>query len=476
MDASQDESQDASQDLPRYMCRDKTKPDAWFEFEFNAYSGVADYANEPPRGMTNPPMNLKLRNVLCKDLVEFGLELEVPSWTGGFTRTSSSTPTSPSQTLFPRQRLARGAQSRLTLMSSYHENVRSGQTLKKGTIFNKSAPAVVTVSAEESASPHPPWHEYHPFPHMLRPIDRKGPVNLVSPSKSVASAVTEKEKRTVRFVDSPKSLADTLAQGGGPSPTEFIKTPSHDKAIQLGKRMTLNDPSGKRPSSEPPGMAKKGKDPGKDLLNDEDEKSKHSNVIDEKELENRMMGMRGMSQLHRAAVADRFRFGANASAGHPMVLGAANLSNANPGNWASDAAALTKFHNAAIRIVNPSGLEVLKEPASKRKKKKKKQDDEEDLKMSDSGLFVARYPIDEALVKLRRLKKKTFPEEEKPEPTQQEMNKEACLSVAAKLKLDLGGFLLSRVRDSAADHADQDAALAASGYAEPHPELVGLPA
>jgi hypothetical protein len=255
---------------------------------------------------------------------------------------------------------------------------------------------------------------------------------------------------------------------GSPSPqnTEFIKTPSHASAITKGKRLDLNDPSGKRPSAEAPGMAKKGKESGKDNYNpkDEDESEMDNKVIDNTDLDNRMRGLRGMSQLHRAAVADRFRFGASAASGEPMVLRAASLAQATPGDWASDAAFLNKFHNSAIRIVDPSGLDVLKESEKKKKKKKKDEDDEEDLKMSDSGLFVARYPVAQDLIALRRLKKKAFPEadlEQETGPSKQELHAAA----AAQLKANFGGFLLSRVRDvSEENQAEQDAALAASGY------------
>lgn len=457
---------------------DKTDPDSWFEHDFTPYSAVSDYANEPPRGMTNPPMNLALREVLCKDFVEYGTELEVPYWGTSFVRTSSSTPVSPSQSQtsfnFPRQRLDRGTLARSQLMGSYAENLRSGRVslkasvggkvLKGGSIFTRTAPA--DMAPVQATPVHPPWHCYHPFPHTLRPIDRRGPASLVSPSKSVAEAVTEKEKRSVRFADSPKPLAKVLAeQGPSPVNTEFIKTPSHDKAIQLGKRMHLSDPSGKRPSSEPPGMAKKGKDSGKDGPKDEDDKTKHNNIIDQKELDNRVYALRGMSNLHRAAVKDRFVFGASSAAGDPMVLGASPLSQANPGSWSSDAAFLTKFHNSAIRIVNPSGLEVLKEPTSKRKKKKKKNvDDEEELKMSDSGLFVARYPIDESLLQMKRLKKKAFPEEEEVVQTKQEAIKVKCTQSAETLKAELGGKLLAHLRENGDDAEEQRAALAASGY------------
>jgi hypothetical protein len=166
--------------------RDREDPDSWFEHEFTPYSAVADYANEPPRGMTNPPMNLALRKVLCEDLVEYGLELEVPKWGTGFVRKSSSTPSSPSHTMtqsLQSQRLARSASSRAMLMSSYSEGRRSGLILKPGLLpgpggsYQRYAPAR-SASVCEVTPAHPDWHQYHPFPGTLRPIDKRGPVSL----------------------------------------------------------------------------------------------------------------------------------------------------------------------------------------------------------------------------------------------------------------------------------------------------------
>jgi len=92
-----------------------------------------------------------------------------------------------------------------------------------------------------------------------------------------------------------------------------------------------------------------------------------------------------------------------------MMLGKATLNKANPGSWMSDAAYLQKFHNSAIRVVDPSGLQKIKEEPKKKKKKKGAQDDIDELKMSDSGLFVPKYPIDDSLKTLRRLRRKWFP-------------------------------------------------------------------
>jgi len=452
---------------------DKTKPDTWFKHEFTPYSSVSDYANSPPRGMTNPPMNLALREILCKDFVEFGTELGIPKtdWKPSFAeciRKSSSEPSSPTQLAERRQRrMAHCKGARSQMMQGYREHVRNGQTLRKGTIFSRSAPAIFTP-VEDSPEPHPDWHQYHPYPQTLRPIDRRGPPSF---TRTTSSASVDKSARTVHFADKQdRTLSQHLSAGATPQASEFMKTPSHTKALNMGKSMSLHEPGGKRPSAEAPGMARKGKDSVKDCVKEEDPKKKQHNDganIDTAELDNRLREIRGNSRLHRAAVADRFVFGANASKGEPMVLGASTLNQANPGSWASDAAFLNKFHNSAIRIVNPSGLQVNKEPAKKRKKKKmteQEQEEEDLLKMDGSSVFVARYPLDDALKALKKLRKKTFPHEVKPSDTKKAEKAAVVADVAASLKLGLGGMLLSRVRGSDEAKNEAEAAVGASGY------------
>jgi len=244
---------------------DKTNPDSWFIHEFNPYSAVADYANEPPRGMTNAPMNLPLRKILCQDLCEYGLKLEVPHWGASFGRgaSPSSAPTSPGR-LQP-QKLTRVAPARSQLMHKYTEKLRSGQILKSGSIFSKSAPRLIMGGPEDEIAPaHPDWHQYHPFQSTLRPITPAAVSLLKTPSAAERAA---QEKRTVRFAeDNTKSLSDYVNKGPSPMNTEFIKTPSHTKAVTLGQSMKL-DSSGKR-APEAPAMVKKSKDSGKDGAKD----------------------------------------------------------------------------------------------------------------------------------------------------------------------------------------------------------------
>merc|ERR1711879_1104498 len=133
---------------------------------------------------------------------------------------------------------------------------------------------------------------------------------------------------------------------------------------------------------------------------------------DDRELGNDISCLRSMGRLHKAAVADRFRFGADLSAAGSMVLAGAGAGPNPQGKWSSDASELNKFHNSAMRTVNPSGLDEVKEP----KKRRKKKAEEDELKLSDSGLFFARYPPSEPLKALKAIRRQHYPEPEEEKP------------------------------------------------------------
>lgn len=106
--------------------------------------------------------------------------------------------------------------------------------------------------------------------------------------------------------------------------------------------------------------------------------------------------LKGQASLHSASMGDRHRFAADTSAAAVAAV------------WASDASDLVNFHHRLIRKVVKSGLQPVKEPPSM--KKTKKAADIEDLRLSESGLFRPKYPIDESLKSLRMLKKNLYPE------------------------------------------------------------------
>lgn len=443
---------------------DRSLPGSWFDHKHSPMSSVVDYARARPRGMTNPPMNLQLRPLLCKDLVDSGVDLVAPEWGRPPRSLQSTSSDSPHQLL---------GQSRALMKGAYAENIRSGRTLKKGGVFSKSAPNLPARDEDKVATHHTPWHSYRSH---LKAAEKWAPLDANSRTSS-----SEKEKRSVRFTELPPKALRPLDEGatkstGSSSHSEFIKTPSNAKALTAGKKMNLVDSgSGRRPSMEAPAVATKrqtvkdlGKDIGKPKEEEDTTELLSKRRVDESELGNGLRSLRGMSQLHRAACADRFRFCCDASVGQPLVLGKATSNHANPGKWMSDAAYLQKFHNSAVRVVDPSGLEVVRDLPKKMKTKKKK-DDTEDLKMSDSGLFVPQYPIDESLKYLRKLRKKLCPNEIEERPhgnTNEERQKE----VADKLKSDLAGIsMLAKIRTAGTGVAEDeqrelDEAVALSGY------------
>lgn len=136
-------------------------------------------------------------------------------------------------------------------------------------------------------------------------------------------------------------------------------------------------------------------------------------VMTENDIENARHGLKGQSSLFLASASDRYRFAWDMSAGAPLIIKGAGTATGIPWNsWTSDASFLNRFHHGAMRTVHPNALQPNKDPPVRKKKKK---DDIEDLQMGESGLFKPKYPIDESLKTLRRLKKNLFPEEVKKE-------------------------------------------------------------
>uniref|UniRef100_A0A7S4SK07 Uncharacterized protein n=1 Tax=Alexandrium monilatum TaxID=311494 RepID=A0A7S4SK07_9DINO len=136
-------------------------------------------------------------------------------------------------------------------------------------------------------------------------------------------------------------------------------------------------------------------------------------ALSESELRNARDVLKGQTSLHAAAVADRFGMGGGTTVGVPTVIrGAGVATSEGHAGWASDASALVNFHHGHIRVVAKSGLTPLKEPLDQRQKKKKKQsaDDIDHLELSESGLFKPKYPIDESVKTIRRLKKVVCPD------------------------------------------------------------------
>jgi len=129
-------------------------------------------------------------------------------------------------------------------------------------------------------------------------------------------------------------------------------------------------------------------------------------VPSDSELRNAREVLKGQSSLHTAATVDLFRYSADTTAGAPLAIKGAGVATGQPDDiWKSDGAYLQMFHNGALRLVNPSALQPNKEDPNLEKKNKRKGDDALEM-----GMFKPRYPIDDSLKSVRRLKKQWFPE------------------------------------------------------------------
>jgi len=201
--------------------------------------------------------------------------------------------------------------------------------------------------------------------------------------------------------------------------TRSVEESSGQPRVRFGGSETLViGPDGKDPASQT-APAAFGKGEGKDEGAWQPNKQVVTRVIGETELKNDLAALRSMGRLHGAGVKDRFRFGAGTQtiAGAMVLSGPGSVPTC-PGKWVSDMSELTKNHNGAMRVVNPSGLDELKADPRKRRKKK---DEEDEMRLGDSGLFC-RYPPNEPLKVLKALRRQHFPVKEEKSKEQKVMS------------------------------------------------------
>jgi len=201
------------------------------------------------------------------------------------------------------------------------------------------------------------------------------------------------------------------------------------------------------------GDGKKGRDqrePGHETWCHPDQQKLNDRVMTEEELKNWRLFLKGQAGLHSAAMMDRFRFAADISKGAPLCIrGSGTACGTASDIWASDGSSLVAFHNGAIRGVNPSNLTATEEPPEETKKRKKKGADDE-LSMGESGLFRPKYPIDNSLKSLRKLKREWFPEACLREEEILKMKKEAEVrEVAEQTKAMLDSLTALRPQKAA---------------------------
>lgn len=131
-------------------------------------------------------------------------------------------------------------------------------------------------------------------------------------------------------------------------------------------------------------------------------------VVSDTELQNSIESLRTQGRMHRAATSDKERFAADFASTGSMVLAGAGSTPNSPGTWASDSSYLTRFHNSAIRTVDPSRIKVLKTPVKPRRRR---------VDLEGNGVEASdikpchKYAPDPAVCTLRQLRQALCPEE-----------------------------------------------------------------
>jgi len=127
------------------------------------------------------------------------------------------------------------------------------------------------------------------------------------------------------------------------------------------------------------------------------------------DMKSSLRALKTQGRLHRAAVNDKFCFGAESSGGE-VIKGAGAVPTCQ-GVWTSDMSELVKFHNASVRHIKPSNLALI--PDEEKQKKKKKKVDEDELEMGERELYEA----DQSYRNIRKLRRAFYPNSFEKEKT-----------------------------------------------------------
>eukprot|EP00440_Ansanella_granifera_P027544 gb/GFBE01029920.1/.p1 GENE.gb/GFBE01029920.1/~~gb/GFBE01029920.1/.p1 ORF type:complete len:399 (+),score=89.37 gb/GFBE01029920.1/:1-1197(+) len=373
--------------------------DDWFGPHVNPNAAIAEYRSAPPRGMTNPPQNPKVRAMLLRELEEYGVQLEVESWPPPAPDLTASfnfgALTAPPESRNP------GARAAQELARKHMTWLRDGDTRA---IANRLADNLVEYEKSRSRP-------------GSRPASRPGSgASGKTGGKLAHSASAPALGAGSRRQKDSKEQKDGKGKGAGKGTVsqKGLKDAGAKQAARpgsSGQRHSSKDKIEKTTASEPARQdMQNGGEAGDDAWQ---AKKKVPRVLSESELHNGIAALRSQGRLHRAAVGDRFRFGADLMAAGGMVLKGAGATPVAPGVWASDASELVKFHNKAIRLVNPSHLALL--PVETKKKKKKKVDEDE-LAMGARSLYQA----DKSYRNIRKIRRSFYPDSFEREKTAKE--------------------------------------------------------
>lgn len=225
-------------------------------------AAVATYRSAPPRGMTNPPQNPKVRDQLIQELEEYGVALEVESWPPRAPDLQASfvfgRPSEPPNCRNPAAKLAQD------LARKHMGWLRDGDTrLLANRCRPPEAPrprstGSLSASAGRGNTPSAPA----PQPPKREP----------SPNKKLLAAPSAPEQSKSRGASKMR--------------------PSSRSASHRRRSNVTKEPSGQKDGELPKVKAKK-----------------VPRSVSDSDLHNEMRALRSQGRLHRAAVSDRLRFG-----------------------------------------------------------------------------------------------------------------------------------------------------------------------
>lgn len=349
---------------------------AWFESLVRPDAPVVQYAAAPPRGMTNPPQNPKVRAALVKELNEYGVAFEPPAWPPAPVRCSPTAASASATAANTMASPARKAPFGPVVPPSMTAQMR--RSLQRGKNISQSMPQLdVSSPSSHAAFPASPG----------KAGGKRGAIGCGPARNAMAAAgvVMQRQDDVRSSMGSTGDIShhhrDSVNYAGG-----------HKDGVQAHHHSHSQSPF-----RQNLGLHR---------------------VVSEHELHDGISALRSQGRLHRACEEARFRSGVADSQ--------------SPEPWSNDASQLSAFHNQAMRAANPSRLEKL--PEEKKKRRKKIEVDE--MQLSESGLFRAQYPPDSSLRSLRHLRVCFFPPEEEVKELEPEPEK---LDVVSRLKVEMGG-------------------------------------
>lgn len=337
----------------------------WFGPHVGPNAAVSTYRRAPPQGMTNPPQNPHVRELLVQELEENGVLLKAKPWPPKAPDLKSGI-SQPSEAPRCRNPAAKLAQDR----ARKHKNwARDGDTKRLATSVPrpKSCGALPSRAATSGLPSRSHDVMAESLPKLATPASPAGPSPNASPR-------------------SPRNSRLRVTQGSSRSGSKTRPT------LRGHRRSPTKDPGTK----DLPG-------PGREVYK----------LRADRDLRNSLRALKTQGRLHRAAVNEKFCFGAESTGGE-VIKGAGAMPTCQ-GVWTSDMSELVKFHNVSVRNIKPSNLALI--PVEDKQKKKKKKVDEDELCMSERELYEA----DQSYRNIRKLRRAFYPDSFEKEKTTRDL-------------------------------------------------------